>query len=305
MAQKATKISVIIATRNRAAGLQPCLDAAARAVLNAPGASGEIIVVDNGSTDDTSACLRAWGAKSSVPLKALHESRPGKSKALNLALKNATGELLIFTDDDCHLHRDHVNDALRHFSADRDIVVRGGRIELGDDSDLPITINTDPEPIRWSLADNSARHDAFCGRIVGANTVAPRALFDRIGPFDEHFGPGAGFGPCDDTDMLYRAYLGGFALEYVPDMKVFHFHGRKQPSEGVSLMRQYQIGNGALFSKYIFKHPNLCRPLWWDIKGACKEIVTGSNLFMPQIGFSHKDKVWWTIRGAVRYAAFA
>ena len=66
-------------------------------------------------------------------------------------------------------------------------------------------------------------------------------------------------------------------------------------------MRSYSLGAGALYAKYFFKHPNLCRPVWWDVKAAIKEILSGSNTFFPVVGFSQKHKATYVVTGAVRY----
>ena len=209
--------------------------------------------------------------------------------------------MLAFTDDDCRLHADYVNDLMRHDAADTGLVLRGGRIELGDPTDLPLTINRSTQRQHWSRAENSLRHKPLGGKINGCNMALRRALVERIGPFDEDFGPGSSIGTGDDTDYLYRAYLAGATLEYVHDMVVFHHHGRKTSAHGTALMRRYMTGAGAFCVKYFFKHPNLCRERYWDIKDAVREIITGTNTFLPDIGFSHKDKVACTVRGAVKY----
>jgi hypothetical protein len=61
------------------------------------------------------------------------------------------------------------------------------------------------------------------------------------------------------------------------------------------------IGSGALHTKFFFKHPNLCRQTYWDLKHVVREVLTGTNLFLPDIGFSHCDKLRCTVRGALRY----
>jgi hypothetical protein len=141
------------------------------------------------------------------------------------------------------------------------------------------------------LLANSLRYKPLGGKINGCNMTLRRALVEKLGPFDEDFGPGSRVGTGDDTDYLYRAYLAGATLEYVPDMVVFHHHGRKTSAAGTTLMRRYMTGAGALCVKYFFKHPNLCRESYWDIKDAVRELITGTNTFLPDIGFSHKDKV--------------
>jgi GT2 family glycosyltransferase len=295
------KLSVIVATRNRAHAIIACLDSIAAALANASPLDAEIVVVDNGSEDDTSAIVKAWGSASALPVKPISEPRTGKSRALNCALRAAEGELLAFTDDDCRLDSEYVNDLLRHDAADTGLVLRGGRIELGDPTDLPFTINTSPVRTRWSLAKNSARHQNLAGLIAGCNMTMRRALVERIGPFDEDFGPGSTVGSGEDTDCLYRAYLAGVTLEYVPDMVVFHHHGRKTSDAACALFRRYMIGSGALNVKYLLKHPNLCCQTYWDLKYLPREIVTGKNTFLPEIGFSHRDKLACIVRGAVRY----
>src|SRR5262245_14071050 len=215
------KLSVIVVTKNRARHIAPCLDSLA-APLDA-----EIVIVDNGSADNTAALIDGWARANAVPVQALSYPGLGKSRGLNLALRAAKGDVLAFTDDDCRLHPEYVNDLLRHDAADTGFVLRGGRIELGDPTDLPLTINTSPTPKRWSLA-LSTRDDCLeSGELIGANMTMRRALVERLGPFDEDFGPGSRLGSGDDHEYILRAYLNGITLEYVPDMTVLHHHGRK------------------------------------------------------------------------------
>jgi GT2 family glycosyltransferase len=180
-------------------------------------------------------------------------------------------------------------------------VLRGGRIELGDQTDLPITIRTTPTRQRLNRRTSPATHDSIAGHISGCNMTMRRALVEKLGLFDERFGTGSRIESSEDTDYLFRAYLAGCTLEYVPDMTVFHYHGRKQKSAGHKLYRSYSIGTGAIYAKYLFKQPNLCLPFYWDIKKAIKEILCGTNLFYPVIDFSFKHKVAYAALGAVRY----
>jgi hypothetical protein len=70
-------------------------------------------------------------------------------------------------------------------------------------------------------------------------------------------------------------------------------------------MRGYAIGAGALYAKYVFKHPHLCRPFLWDVKAAIKEVLSGSNTYYPVVGFSFKHKVAYGLLGAVRFYSLA
>ena len=273
MSANSMKLSVIVATRNRAHAISGCLDSIAVSLTKAAPLDAEIIVVDNGSQDATSRVVEQWATESAFPVRLLVEPRPGLSVARNRALRTAQGELLVFTDDDCRLSEEFVIDLLGYDAADTEPVLRGGRIELGDHTDLPITIRTTTTRQRLNQRTNPATRDSIVGHISGCNMTMRRALVEKLGPFDERFGTGSSIESNEDTDYLFRAYLEGFTLEYVPDMTVFHYHGRKQKSAGYKLYRSYSIGTGAIYAKYLFKQPNLCLPFYWDIKKSIKEII--------------------------------
>jgi glycosyltransferase involved in cell wall biosynthesis len=295
------KLSVIVCTRNRAYAITECLDSIAAALANASPLDAEIVVVDNGSTDDTPAIIKGWVASCAFPVRSIAEPIAGLSLARNRALRAAQGDLLVFTDDDCRLSKDYVNDLLRHDAADTGLVLRGGRVELGDPTDLPLTIKTSRTQVRWHRKTNAARHDNIANSIVGCNMAMRREVAEYIGPFDERFGPGTSIPAAEDTDWTFRAYLANIAIEYVPDMVIFHHHGRKLPSDGNKLLRNYGIGNGAVYVKFLFKDPNLCRQFYWDVKTSIKEIGSGKSNFFPQFGFSRHRWLRYCVLGAMRY----
>jgi glucosyl-dolichyl phosphate glucuronosyltransferase len=88
-------ISIIVATRNRRQSLGQFLDGL-RSLPERP--AWELIVVDNGSADGTESLLSS--AMKDLPIVVVNENLPGKSRALNRALKHARGDILLFTDDD-------------------------------------------------------------------------------------------------------------------------------------------------------------------------------------------------------------
>jgi len=89
-------ISILIATRNRRSSLEQQFMAFEE--MDTEGLTFEIIAVDNGSTDGTYEWLKEMASR--LPVKALREPRPGKNVALNRALPEASGRLMLFTDDD-------------------------------------------------------------------------------------------------------------------------------------------------------------------------------------------------------------
>jgi len=294
------KLSVIVCTRNRAYAITRCLDSIAQALANAAPVEAEIVVVDNASEDGTQAAVNAWAETCSFPVRVLHEPRKGLAVARNCGFHGAQGEILAFTDDDCRMDLDYVKDLLRHFAGDTAPVLRGGRVELGDPADLPITVKTENTLRRWSRTIHSARYESLGKCIVGCNMAMRRSVVEQLGDFDWQFSTKA-IPAGEDTDYVFRAYLAGVTIEYVPDMIVFHHHGRKSGDDGKKIMRNYMIGLGAIYAKHIFHDYNLCRPGYWDLRLAVKEFIRGTNDFMPEINFSYKDFAGYNLLGAIRY----
>ena len=100
----ATKITIIIPARNEAAGIRDCLYSITAQVY--PKDLFEIIVVDDNSTDHTAAIVRSFADKN-VKLISLKEYIiegqliAYKKKAIELAIGQATGDLIVTTDADC------------------------------------------------------------------------------------------------------------------------------------------------------------------------------------------------------------
>src|SRR3989337_1168394 len=91
--------TVLIATYNRAALLDETLAWLARMRVS-PTLTWDVIVVDNNSSDDTRAVVERHIARFPVRLRYLFEPTQGRSSALNSGIAQATGEVLVFTDDD-------------------------------------------------------------------------------------------------------------------------------------------------------------------------------------------------------------
>lgn len=85
-----------MATYNGARTLETCLDAYRR--LDPPVGGWKLVVVDNGSTDQSAAIARSFAPL--LPLQLCHEPAPGKNAALNSGLREISGDLVVLTDDD-------------------------------------------------------------------------------------------------------------------------------------------------------------------------------------------------------------
>jgi glycosyltransferase involved in cell wall biosynthesis len=298
------RLSVIVCTRNRSWAIIDCLKSIERSLLHAAPIDAEIVVVDNGSDDHTFSIISEWASGIAFPVNLQFEARKGLAIARNCGVRAARGSLLVFTDDDCHMSVPYVTDLLRHDDDDgAELVLRGGRVELGDSSDFPITIKVDTERKRWNRQMNSARRENLGYCIAGCNMTIRHSSFDLVGFFDERFGAGSAIPSAEDTDFIFRAYLTGITVEYTPDMVIFHYHGRKEKVDCAKILRNYIIGLGAIYAKYMIKAPNLCRPGYWNAKLAIKETLSGKNAYMPELEFSYKKMMLYLLVGAGRYVS--
>jgi glycosyltransferase involved in cell wall biosynthesis len=295
MLPQSVDISLIISSRNRAHALSGCLDALGAAARQAAGLRLELVFVDNGSTDETSDIVREWGASAPIETNLIFESKPGLSNARNAGIRAAKGRLLAFTDDDCEVASDYFTVLSGLFAGDEAIVMRGGRVDLGDERDLPITIKTD--------ADHAVlNHDLHAGGFIhGCNMAFPKALVDKVGLFDPRFGAGAEFRSGEDTDYIHRTFAAGFTVEYWPELVVKHFHGRRDIKDIQKLHNGYSFGNGALYAKYMFdRRSNMRGMLRWDIRQAVKEAFGGRKLD-ADMGLTYRGTVQQNLAGVLAY----
>jgi cellulose synthase/poly-beta-1,6-N-acetylglucosamine synthase-like glycosyltransferase len=235
------RVSLLIATRDRCASLERCLEAAGLA--RAPGPL-EVVVVDNGSRDGTGAFLADYARRAPFPLVALSEPRPGKSRALNTGLAQATGDVIALIDDDIYLTPDYFERLAGIFEREG-VGYCGGRILLHDPTDLPMTLRT-------TTTTQLIPPGAFItpGEIQGCNMAFRREVLEAIGGFDPMLGPGTPF-MCEDVDLAARASAAGWVGGYFPELVVYHHHGRKTPAQEAALVRDYSWGRGAYFTKFI------------------------------------------------------
>lgn len=254
-------ICVAICTRNRANSLNLTLSSL-NALTIPKGWSIEYAFVDNGSTDNTRAVLADFASSAPLHANIVSELRPGLSAARNAALRATRADFIAFTDDDCLPEPDWLLQICTHFSSSEgtaDLV--GGRVELYDSTDLPITINTSTQARVIEQASMNLTS------IMGCNFAFHRKVFEDIGMFDEQLGAGARFVSAEDTDFLYRALRAGFRIAYEPKIVVRHNHGRRTETEREKLMRGYAIGRGALYCKHWRAgDPLALRSMVWDVR---------------------------------------
>jgi glycosyltransferase involved in cell wall biosynthesis len=236
-------IALIICTRDRCKKLIRCLESVQRITFDR---SWELIIVDNGSTDETAVIVSEFIKTTNVRTIYLFEPKPGKSTGLNTALSVAQGQLLAFTDDDCYPMPDFLSQVWSAFD-DPSVGYIGGRIMLHDPADYPITINESMTPRTFP-----ARSFVCAGCVQGANMAFRRRVLLDIGGFDPVFGPGAMFPAAEEIEAVSRASAMGWKGEYRPEVVVRHHHGRNA-ADAAALWKWYAMGVGAFHMKMLLR----------------------------------------------------
>jgi glycosyltransferase involved in cell wall biosynthesis len=208
-------VSVCVSTRDRAARLGRLLQALERQTL--PLKQFEVVVTDDGSTDDTSEVLRAAAQRRALRIKTLrHDKSTGPAAGRNAAWRAASAPVIAFIDDDCTPSNGWLAAGLSGLD-DADVVV--GAVTRHPDqahrtSRFARELVVGRDQVRWYAT---------------ANIFYRRSDLDALGGFDESYPGAAG----EDTDLGFRAEERGLRTGFVPSAIVFHDVTAAGPREAV------------------------------------------------------------------------
>lgn len=221
-------VSVVIPALNCADDVQGFAEAILR--QDYPAERFEVIVVDNGSSDDTFERARAAGF-----FTLLCEER-GRTRALNMGLKAAKGEIVCTSDMSCRAVDHWISTVVESF-ADQEVACVAGEIKLlkgGDDS----PVIAFQERANYMSPMHAIRRNRlpFLPFADGANASFRRKIFEEIGGFEESFIKGG------DVEICYR-------LLTLTDYKlVFDFRALMwepgEPNLGALLKQRFRMGIG-------------------------------------------------------------
>lgn len=269
-------VSIVIGTRHRPESLKRCLESLVRQTRP----PDEVLIVDDGALDPAPLLLILQRAE----IRAVYMNKaqdPGLTKSRNLGIRQATGDIIMFLDDDVELAPAYIQAVVAVYELHPGAGGVGGRL-------------VDP-PLSWGkrlilrafLLDSNKEGAVLpngVGVLVrritqvtavewfsGCNMSYRRGVFDRF-MFDEKF---AGNGWGDDRDFSYSVSR-EFTLFCAPDAEVRHFEdARGRASEG-------QFGRTEItyvhrfFVKHMPQRPLNIASLWWSFVGiALKNVLTG------------------------------
>jgi GT2 family glycosyltransferase len=225
------RVSVVVCSYNGGATLEQCL----RSLLALDYPDYEVVVVDDGSTDDTPTILDRY-----PEVRTLRQANHGLSMARNAGLREATGAIIAYTDSDCFADPDwltHLVYQLQHTGA---AAVGGPNLTPEDGWRAGCVAASPGQPTHVLESDQVAEH------VPGCNMAFRREALEAIGGFDPQYRKAG-----DDVDVCWRLVQVGFWITFAPAAFVWH-HRRQTPR---AYLRQ-QAGYGEAEALLQFKHPD-------------------------------------------------
>lgn len=275
-------VSIIIPVYNGGTIIGDCLASLGR--LNYPRDLYEVIVVENGSTDNTVEVVKQY------PVIFLNCEKRGPAPARNLGLQASKAEIAAFLDADCVAHCDWLAELVRPFQ-DPQVGAAAGLI-----SSYPrpegnfIDRFSDQFP---PLVNFWSGPGEFLPHLYTANASYRRAPLIELGGFNPSMQTG------EDVDLSWRFQLHtDYKVVYVPEAVVYHRHR----STSASLARQYrQYGYGEIILDTLYrKYPGYPRTPSYQMKRILRQIRSlptyASSVFVRRLRYmfgkaAHYDAV--------------
>jgi len=205
------EISIIIPVKDRAGELRRCLTSLSN--LNYPQEKLQIIVVDDGSSDDSPSVARQYRAL----LVPSGGSGRGPAAARNVGASLASGEILAFIDSDCSASREWLNELIPSFINPAMAAV-GGQV----DGMCSASAVDRYESTMSSLSLGSRERTGSSGRdtfyLPSCNLLVRRSAFRSAGGFKDSMHVG------EDVDLTWRLRDKGWTISYLPAGNVLHEH---------------------------------------------------------------------------------
>ncbi|HNR71665.1 MAG TPA: glycosyltransferase [Verrucomicrobiota bacterium] len=258
---RSPRVSVVVASYNGARTLRACLASLAR--LNYP--DYEVILVDDGSTDDTPQIAAAHPQVRCFR----HERNLGLSTARNTGIAAATGAIVAFTDADCRADPDWLYYLVGSLLAGGFAGMGGPNLLPPEDSPVAAAVMASPGgPTQVMLTDRQAEH------IPGCNMAFYKWALDQIGGFDPTFRQAG-----DDVDLCWRLQQAGLRLGFSPAAVVWHY---RRATVGAYLRQQ--LGYGEAEALLVRKHPECFNSFGGSLwRGRIYTSASPGSLLQPPI----------------------
>ncbi|MBM3281767.1 MAG: glycosyltransferase [Candidatus Diapherotrites archaeon] len=199
------RVSVIIPAYNAAKTLQSCLDA----LMLQTRIPDEIIVVDDGSVDETKGVAESYSL-----VTVISQKNQGPARARNVGASRAKGTIIVFLDSDCVPEKNWLDEMIKPFTDEKVIGVQGAY--RTKQTSLVARFDQLDIEYRYERMKRATTLDW-----IGSYSAAYRKkIFIEEGGFDESFPKASG----EDAELSYRMAKKGHRLIFAPQAVVFHTH---------------------------------------------------------------------------------
>ena len=195
----------------------------------------EVIVVDDGSKDETAKVAQSAGAT------VIRQENAGPAAARNRGWASATGQVICFTDSDCIPGAGWLEKLLDGFT-DQQVGAVAGSYDIA---------NTGSWLAQWvhqEIIERHKRMPPFVRAFGSYNVAIPRYVLQATGGFDPEYRQAS----SEDNDLSYRITKMGWRIAFRPQAKVAHYHPEKVWEY---LLEQYR--HGFWRAKLYKDHPDM------------------------------------------------
>jgi glycosyltransferase involved in cell wall biosynthesis len=245
----ATKVSVLICTRDRPDTVGQAIESVAR--CDYP--NFDLHIMDQSTTDETRVIVESLAQRfeGRCAIVYHHLDKAGLSRAYNTGIAVSDGPIIACTDDDVVVPADWLSCIVDAFDDDAEVGLLYGQVLVPTSlKEAAATDTIVPALTRECTVQLHQRHRNFKVWGMGANMAIRRAMLDDVVGFDEALGGGAPLRSSQDFDFSLRVYRAGYAVRLDHRVKVDHY-GSRTPEQWPATLRNYGIGDGAFYSKHI------------------------------------------------------
>lgn len=238
------EISILLATYKRPEILHRTLESFS--CLECATLQWDLWVIDNAFDPATETVVKSWAKK--LPINYLVEPQPGKNNALNRAIPEVHGQLIVFTDDDIIATSDWLIQLWQGTQRWPEHAVFGGRV-LPDwpEGFLPHDLRNPFLNGAYAIADWNLPEGSYSPKkLFGANMVVRKRIFDEGWRFEGMVGPSqkSNYIMGSETEFVLRLEAAGYAPIYLPNALVYHQIRPEQMSYDWLVNRAYRAGRG-------------------------------------------------------------
>jgi len=258
--------SIIIATYDRVDFLRGLL-AGIAAHFGKLNISHEVIVANNARderiAEEIAKLTDEFRNSDRIAFRHVREPLAGKCRAQNVAIRAAKGSIMVFFDDDIEVTPDWLTVAAEFFQRQEFDAMQGPIL-------MPPEMEHNQELLRAQQRFRTINFVKYrpgvteIKTLTGANIAVRRAVFDRIGYFNEDLGPGRS-GISEDVEFAQRLVTSGGRIGYEPRAGVYHRVDWSRLTEEFFRQRHEQQGRSRLIYKkqsLLSIVPNFLRSIW-------------------------------------------